>query len=190
MLLLVRFTHVFEQFVVPEVHAQALLTQLEPEICELQLLPHVPQFAVVFVRLVHVPEHRPYPAANVPPLHALPQLPALQNSSLLTLQAVPQPPQLLLSVWVLTQTPLHRVEPVGHWATQLPALHAGVAPEHAWPQLPQLLASTCVFTQTPLQLSVVDVDAQHCAVAPASVESLFDTSPAEHVDVKVYEISS
>ena len=92
---------------------------------------------------------------------------------------------MLLSVWVLTQTPLHSVDPVGHDATQLPALQAGVAPEHTLPQLPQLLPSTSVLTQVPPQLSVPVADAQHCAVAPASVESAFDSWPVEHVDAKV-----
>ena len=98
MALVARSVHVDEQFVYPEAHTQVLLTQLEPESWLLQLLPHVPQFAVLVARLVQEPEHKPYPAANVPLLHALPHVPALQNSSELTLHALAQLPQLLLSV--------------------------------------------------------------------------------------------
>ena len=101
-----------------------------------------------------------------------------------------QLPQFPWSVCVSTQIPLHNVEPVGHNASQLPALQCGVAAEHAWPQLPQLLASTSVLTHVPSQLSVDDADAQHAFAAPSPLESVLDNSPAEQIDVNVYEISS
>jgi hypothetical protein len=61
---------------------------------------------------------------------------------------VPQAPQLLTSVWRLTQTPLHEVSPLGH--TQAP-------PEQVCPvgqtveQAPQLWSSVWRSTHAPLQ---------------------------------------
>jgi len=62
---------------------------------------------------------------------------------------VPHFPQLLLSLLVSTQAPLHSVKPdeQTHWPFEQ------LVPEgQTLPQLPQLLLSLLVLTQTPLQL--------------------------------------
>jgi hypothetical protein len=62
---------------------------------------------------------------------------------------LPQAPQLVLSLAVLTQSPLHSVSPETQLVEQVPA-------EQAWPvgqrfpQVPQLALSVDVFVQTPL----------------------------------------
>jgi len=63
-------------------------------------------------------------------------------------QTLPQPPQLLFSVLVLTQLPLQKVCPAGHAHT----LFVQVRPlVQTVPQVPQLLLSFAVVRQTPLQ---------------------------------------
>jgi len=64
-------------------------------------------------------------------------------------QAFPQAPQLLASVWALTQLPEQSVYPVAQ--THAPLLHTKLGPQ-ACPHPPQLLTSPCMFTQVPLQV--------------------------------------
>jgi hypothetical protein len=67
-------------------------------------------------------------------------------------QAVPQVPQLELSVWVSTQAPLHAVWPVAQLVAHEP-LEQTSADVQAVPQAPQLAGSAWVFTHCPLQSS-------------------------------------
>jgi len=64
------------------------------------------------------------------------------------LQTVPQVPQLLLSLAVVTQLPLQKVRPEGQVHMPLVQLRP---PEHTVPQVPQLLLSLAVVRQVPLQ---------------------------------------
>ncbi len=64
---------------------------------------------------------------------------------------MPHPPQLLLSVCVLTQLPLHSV-PLEQ--AQLPELQNCPAGQ-ALPQPPQLAPSLCGSTQVPAQAGVI-----------------------------------
>lgn len=64
-------------------------------------------------------------------------------------QARPHMPQLLASVWVVTQVPLQSVCPLGHMrAMQVPAVQVCPAAQ-ALPQAPQLAPSVWVFTHCP-----------------------------------------
>jgi hypothetical protein len=86
---------------------------------------------------------------------------------------VPQPPQLLTSVWTSMHAPLQRVIPLGQ---------AQVPPEHVRPvghtveQLPQLLSSVWRLTQTPLQsvvpLGHAQVPLEQVAPVAHTVEQL------------------
>lgn len=58
------------------------------------------------------------PQFVVPPVQLRVQTPLLQT--LPPLQAMPQPPQLLLSVWVLTHVPEHSERPVPQLGAQVP----------------------------------------------------------------------
>lgn len=86
-----------------------------------------------------------------PGLQAKPHTPFVQPGVALGRagQAVPQPPQLVGSVCVLTQTPEQLVWPVGQ--TQFPPTQARPAGQML-PHVPQLLALVCVLTQAPPQL--------------------------------------
>lgn len=64
-------------------------------------------------------------------------------------QTLPQVPQLLLSLAVLTQVPEHDTWPVGH--LQSPATQ-NCPPEHARPHAPQLLLSADRLVSQPLAL--------------------------------------
>ncbi len=114
--------------------------------------------------------HAPQLALSVPVLTQLPlqfmvllgqpQAPAVQ--AMPPVQALPQPPQLLASVWVLTlhpseKLPLQLAEPAAHAVTwQVPPLHATpvtlVPGVQVMPQPPQLLGSLVRSAQLPLQL--------------------------------------
>lgn len=61
---------------------------------------------------------------------------------------MPHPPQLSGSVLVLAQAPAHGVVPVGHDATQLPALQKLPVAQTA-PQAPQFCGSDARRTQVP-----------------------------------------
>jgi hypothetical protein len=66
-------------------------------------------------------------------------------------QTLPQPPQLVESVWVFTQAPPQRVWPAGQpppW--QRPLTQLWPAPQ-LFPQPPQLNGSICAFTHAPSQ---------------------------------------
>ena len=60
----------------------------------------------------------------------------------------PQPPQLLGSDWVSSQTPEQSISPLGH--VQLLLWHV-LPPMHTLPQLPQLFGSVLVVLHTPAQ---------------------------------------
>ena len=74
--------------------------------------------------------------------------------------------------------------------TQEPLTQLGADAGQTFAQLPQLFGSVCVLAHVPSQLSVVEADAQQAFAAPSPLESVFETSPAEHVDVNVYDTSS
>ena len=76
----------------------------------------------------------------VPPGHAQPPLTQVVPDG----QTLPQAPQLLLSVVVVTQRPAQSVWPEGHW--QRPAEHTWPV-GHTIPQAPQLTASVEGLTQ-------------------------------------------
>jgi hypothetical protein len=76
--------------------------------------------------------------------------------------ALPQAPQLALSVCVLTHTPPQSVMP-GPQSPQTPAEHCWPI-GHAWPHMPQLLLSVCVLVQTPPQPIVGGGQGWHLAI--------------------------
>jgi hypothetical protein len=63
-------------------------------------------------------------------------------------QAVPQVPQLPLSEVVSTHAPLQSVRPAPHVAAHAPALHTS-PPVHAFPQPPQFAGSDVESTHAP-----------------------------------------
>jgi hypothetical protein len=63
-------------------------------------------------------------------------------------QTTPHMPQLFLSIFVLTQVPLHEVKPWRHW--QVPPLQVPPTP-HVLLHAPQWSGLVCVSTHTPLQ---------------------------------------
>ena len=136
----------------PEGHAHVPLLHATPPV---HIVPHEPQLRLSVDVSTHelkllpkklvVQEVRPLlqttlpasPVAHVPP-----------EQTALPPQRLPQEPQLLLSVCVLTQALPHCVSPAPH--EQLPLLH--VAPMAHWcPQLPQLSESVFVSTHALLQ---------------------------------------
>jgi hypothetical protein len=83
----------------------------------------------------------------------------------------PQPPQLLSSVRVLTQVPLHSAAPGQlHGSPHTPSKHG--PPPQLVPQDPQFLGSVSVSTQTPLQ-SIIPPTHTH---APSTQEKPFAVS--------------
>jgi hypothetical protein len=126
-----------------------------------QMVPHEPQLRLSVDVSTHelklLPKNAIVHAVN-PLLHTMP--PSLvahvpPEHTALPLQRLPQEPQLLLSVCVLTQALPHCVSPAPQ--EQLPLLHA--PPVGHWcPQLPQFTASVCRSTHALLQL--VRLDAQ------------------------------
>jgi hypothetical protein len=129
---------------------QVPLTQLVPLG---QAWPQAPQLLGSFVRLISQPlaalvSQSAKPAlqlaiTQLPPEHAMVALGAVQTR--------PQAPQLLTSVPVFTQVPLHTTWPGGHCAAQVPFTQL-VPLGQALPQAPQLALSVFRFTQLPLQL--------------------------------------
>jgi hypothetical protein len=116
------------------------------------LRPQAPQFCELVLRLVSqpfvaLPSQLPKPA-----LHVKPHLPPLQVVTALVRlgQMLPQAPQLLRSVLVLTHVLPHLVKPLLQVKLHVPALHVAVALAGATqtlPQLPQFCASVCTLTQ-------------------------------------------
>ena len=80
---------------------QTLLTQLDPESCVLQLVLHAPQFVLLFVRFVQVPEQFEYPEAHTQAL--LTQL----DPEIWLLQLVPHAPQFVLLLVRFVHVPEH-----------------------------------------------------------------------------------
>jgi hypothetical protein len=90
--------------------------------------------------------------------------------------ALPQLPQLATSLVVSTQAPLHTVVRGGtlHVKLHVDPLHTGVAPAgavHAFPQLPQLATSLVVSTQVFVAAQYVGLGLPHgpgpCAGRPS-----------------------
>jgi hypothetical protein len=134
---------------VPVVHETAVLPVTAPV---LQAVPQVPQLLAVFSAsqpLRALPSHWPKPVAQVmlhiPPMQA--GVPPVEE------QAIPQPPQWLTLLLVVTQ-PAPAVEqsvvPPEQPATQTPIEQRVPVPQTV-PQPPQLLLSDCRLTQVPLQ---------------------------------------
>jgi hypothetical protein len=111
-----------------------------------QVLPQLPQLAVLVARLTHAPEQLVSPAAQE-------TVQALFTQDCPPPQTMPQPPQLLGSVWVFAQKKRlllpHNVCPAEQTAPQVPATQ--VCPTgQTLRQEPQWLGSVPVFTHTPL----------------------------------------
>jgi hypothetical protein len=107
----------------------------------MHVFPQVPQFLGSVLRLVSQPfEALPSQLPN-PALHVIVHWPLEQAGvPFVPLQAIPQPPQLLGSVWVLLQVPAQFVWPDPQVTTHAPAMHVcGVW--QALVQAPQLLGS-------------------------------------------------
>jgi hypothetical protein len=97
-----RLTQVLPQAVrpVPQLtHAPDWHSWFEPH-----LLAHVPQLFTSVARVAQVPPQLAWPAGHW-------QTPAAQ--AVPPVQTFPQAPQLLLSLWVARQVPLHTVRPAG-----------------------------------------------------------------------------
>jgi hypothetical protein len=105
-------------------------------------IPHAPQFAGLFVVLVHTGGMPHWLVlggqTHIPPVHTLPPV-----------QAIPQPPQLFTSVVVLTQAPVQLVVPAGQDVMQV--IEHTCIDVHIVPQPPQFWGSDAVSTQTPPQ---------------------------------------
>lgn len=125
-----------------------------------QMVPHVPQLrlsvdvsthVVVFPPKKPVDVHMVSPLLHTTPASAVAHVPPEQTA--LLRQRLPQPPQLVLSVCVLTHVLPHCMSPAPQ--EQVPLLQ--VPPLAHWcPQLPQLSASVLVSTHALLQLVSVD----------------------------------
>jgi hypothetical protein len=93
-------------------------------------------------------------------------------------QAWPQVPQLLGSVWVSLQAPLHTVPVHG---AQAPAAHIRPGSQ-AWPQVPQFAASVWVSVQLPLQ----SVIAPHAPVPVVLDDEVLPVEPPVFVAPPVF----
>ena len=82
----------------------------------------------------------------------MPQRPAVQNAAPFAGvgQAMPQPPQAAMSVWVLRHEPLQFCVPAWQLAAQAPLAQTCPAPQ-AVPHAPQFAVSVCVSRQVPAQ---------------------------------------
>lgn len=104
-------------------------------------MPQPPQFCASLALFTHWLLHSDWPEAQ-------PQLPALHACP--APHVVPQEPQLVRLVCVLTQLCPHCVRPASQPALQLPIEQTKPAP-HAVPQAPQLFALELSSTQLPEQ---------------------------------------
>ena len=121
--------------------------------------------------LPHVVVNSVEPGAQPPLVHTAPT--HLDPAA----QAIPQPPQLLLSSVKLTQAPLQSVYPLLQVKVHALLTHCAVAfatlVEHAFPQVPQSLTSLVASTHVPPQSVGVaagqpetHVDPEHTGVPP------------------------
>jgi hypothetical protein len=129
----------FEHTGVPPLHANAD--------------PQPPQLLLFVCSLTHAPLHRVNPLSHAKP-HALLTHVAAALATLVE-QALPQLLQLLTSLVVSTQLPLHVVgaadgQPETHEYAVPDPTHTGALPVHALPHFPQL-AAVVSCTQAPLQ---------------------------------------
>jgi hypothetical protein len=161
-----------------------------------QAVPQAPQFLTSISRLLQVENvwplgpvavHKvrppvPQPATHAPLEHVVP-----------IEQALPHPPQLLLSVCGSTQAAAHCRSPAAHAHvafTQFPPFG------HCVPQPPQLTGSAVVSTHAPLQLTKGDVQAtpqaplSHVGV-PESAEQTLPHEPqlSGSLSVRVHALS-
>jgi hypothetical protein len=126
-----------EQYVLPAV-AHVQVPKEHTASVEAHTLPHVPQLFLSDVSSMQEPLQQAFP---VP-------------------QALPQAPQLLLSVRTLRQLEPHSVEVAPEQViVHTPALHVAdpppwPGPGHTWPHEPQLFVSALSLTQAPLQIVV------------------------------------
>jgi len=130
--------------------------------------PQLPQFDESVCRLEHVcweddpqsvsPEVQPH----CPPLHCV-----------VPLHARPQPPQLALSVFVVTHAFLHAVSSGPHIETHLPLEHRNPW-SHTEPHDPQFCASAWRFAQAPPQFDVPD---GHAHLPPLHVADMTQATP-------------
>jgi hypothetical protein len=112
----------------PDPHVQAPPEQLS--VVPAQAMPHLPQFWALLVKSTqappqfvwpvgqHLPFEQTWPLPQAGPAPQV-QVPAVQVS-VVPVQTTPHPPQLLLSVWVLTQRVPQSVWPLGQLATHVP----------------------------------------------------------------------
>jgi hypothetical protein len=132
--------------------AQVPTAQVAAALAKEQRAPQPPQlFASVARTLVShpldaTPSQLPKPVAQAPTAHA----PATHAcvETLVSAQAAPQPPQLLGSVAVATQLPLHAESPAPQVAVHAPAEQTWPAP-HALPHAPQLALSVLTLRSQP-----------------------------------------
>ena len=105
----------------------------------LQLVPQLPQFWSLVVRLAQTPSQSVVPAAH-------PQAPLVQVR--LAAQACPQKPQLAWSAWRFTQLLPHLARPATHEGLHWPALHTW-PPVHRLPHDPQSVPLDVRSTHVP-----------------------------------------
>lgn len=117
-----------------------------------QVLPHVPQLAVLCAVFTSQPSAALLLQSAYVPVHAKPQVPIAQVALAFAGlgQALPHIPQLSGSVSLETQAPLQLVRPGPQVMVQAPALHTRPAP-HAWLHVPQFAGSLFVSVHVPLQ---------------------------------------
>jgi hypothetical protein len=108
-----------------------------------QLWPHVPQFATFDRGFTHWPLQSDSPAGHTqtPAVHVVPPV-----------HALPQRPQLPVSICSLTQASLQFVSGAMQVSTHAPFAQAGVAAGHTLPHRPQFLGSVLTFAQAPLHV--------------------------------------
>jgi hypothetical protein len=133
----------------------------EPE----QVVPQAPQLSGSFALLVQAAPPPQWPVVQAEePLQSTwlvgqVQVPLVQVAP--GSQALPQPPQLALSVRVFTHTALQTASPVpAQEAAQLPSVQYFAEPEQVVPQVPQLSGSCAllVHAAVPPQWPVVQVN--------------------------------
>lgn len=131
------------------------------------VVPHVPQFALLFRRFTQCPPHCVVPIGQV-------QRPAVHTRALkpgMPMHDAPQAPQLASSRCRLTQVPLHQTCGGAQRSTQLPPSQRRSS-LHRLPQRPHWLLSLRVSTQAPSHrtLGAVQLTSQRPAtqVVPAA----------------------
>jgi hypothetical protein len=141
-------------------HVPALQTAV-PLVGALQTMPQSPQLVTLFCRSWQAPPQLVVPSGQQMPFESLVpegQTQAPPTQPFPPVQTFPHPPQLLLSVCVLTQVLPQMTIPVGHPQTPLVQ---GLPGGQVLPHAPQLKVSVCVLMQMPPH-SVVPGGQTHC----------------------------